>query len=225
MARDVHDLVGRELTVPAVRAEVLAVRVRREGNGDDFEELGETARRAHRMLDEIVVRRADERTSAPGFEGLPVLAREGERMGSPVGLPIEDEARGVSPPPQTAEYRVVQECLTHAAKHAPGEKASVRIGVEGPRLRIEVRNPPADVGPVRQPVSSGTGTPSMRERVEGMGGTLTAGARDGAYCNGRCCRRGCGAGRSARAGGLRGTAHARAGPRSGCRRGSVDCQA
>ncbi|MFF7711366.1 histidine kinase [Streptomyces sp. NPDC087659] len=97
VARDVHDLIGRELTVPAVRAEVLAVRVRREGNGDDFEELGETARRAHRMLDEIVVRRADERTAAPGFERLPALAREGERMGSPVGLPIEDEARAGSP--------------------------------------------------------------------------------------------------------------------------------
>ncbi|MFJ6944153.1 sensor histidine kinase [Streptomyces wuyuanensis] len=183
VARDVHDLVGRELTVLAVRAEVLAVRARRAGQGDDFEELAETARRAHRMLNEIIVRRADERTATPGFEGLPALAEEGERMGSPVELSIDDEARRVSPLRQTAVYRVVQECLTNAAKHAPGEKVSVRIGVEGPRLRIEVRNPLAEEGPTpREPVSSGTGTLSMRERVESMGGTLTAGARDGSYC-------------------------------------------
>ncbi|MFG3303930.1 sensor histidine kinase [Streptomyces wuyuanensis] len=183
VARDVHDLVGRELTVLAVRAEVLAVRARRAEQGDDFEELAETARRAHRMLNEIIVRRADERTATPGFEGLPALAEEGERMGSPVELSIDDEARRVSPLRQTAVYRVVQECLTNAAKHAPGEKVSVRIGVEGPRLRIEVRNPLAEEGPTpREPVSSGTGTLSMRERVESMGGTLTAGARDGSYC-------------------------------------------
>lgn len=183
VARDVHDLVGRELTVLAVRAEVLAVRARREEQGDDFEELAETARRAHRMLNEIIVRRADERTATPGFEGLPALAEEGERMGSPVELSIDDQARRVSPLRQTAVYRVVQECLTNAAKHAPGEKVSVRIGVEGPRLRIEVRNPLAEEGPaLRKPVSSGTGTLSMRERVESMGGTLTAGARDGSYC-------------------------------------------
>ena len=76
---------------------------------------------------------------------------------------------------------MVQECLTNAAKHAPGETVSVRIGVEGPRLRIEVRNPLGDEDPDREPVSSGTGTLSMRERVESMGGTLTAGPRDGAY--------------------------------------------
>ncbi|MEU6702985.1 sensor histidine kinase [Streptomyces wuyuanensis] len=182
VARDVHDLVGRELTVLAVRAEVLAVRARRAEQGDDFEELAETARRAHRMLNEIIVRRADERTATPGFEGLPALAEEGERMGSPVELSIDDEARRVSPLRQTAVYRVVQECLTNAAKHAPGQKVSVRIGVEGPRLRIEVRNPLAEEGPTpREPVSSGTGTLSMRERVESMGGTLTAGARDGSY--------------------------------------------
>lgn len=181
VARDVHDLVGRELTVLAVRAEVLASQARGERHGADFEELADTARRAHHTLNEIIVRRADERNATPGLEGLRALAEEGARIGSPVELTIADEARGISPLRQTAVYRVVQECLTNAAKHAPGETVSVRIGVEGPRLRIEVRNPLGDEDPDREPVSSGTGTLSMRERVESMGGTLTAGPRDGSY--------------------------------------------
>ncbi|MFJ6629777.1 sensor histidine kinase [Streptomyces sp. NPDC091376] len=181
VARDVHDLVGRELTVLAVRAEVLASRARGERHGADFEELADTARRAHHTLNEIIVRRADERNATPGLEGLRALAEEGARIGSPVELTLADEARGISPLRQTAVYRVVQECLTNAAKHAPGETVSVRIGVEGPRLRIEVRNPLGDEDPDREPVSSGTGTLSMRERVESMGGTLTAGPRDGSY--------------------------------------------
>ncbi|MGW2558883.1 sensor histidine kinase [Streptomyces sp. NPDC001514] len=182
VARDVHDLVGRELTVLAVRAEVLAVRARGEAYGADFDELAGTARRAHHMLNEIIVRRADERTATPGLEGLPALAAEGERMGSPVELTITDRARRISPLRQTAVYRVVQECLTNAAKHAPGERVTVHIDVEGARLRIEVGNPLAAEAPARErPVSSGTGTFSMRERVESMGGVLTAGPRDGSY--------------------------------------------
>ncbi|WP_432076073.1 hypothetical protein [Streptomyces wuyuanensis] len=59
---------------------------------------------------------------------------------------------------------------------------SVRTGVESPRLRIEVSSPPAEQGPaLREPVSGGTGTLSMRERVESTGGALKAGARDGSY--------------------------------------------
>ncbi|MFD7442142.1 sensor histidine kinase [Streptomyces sp. NPDC059909] len=182
VARDVHDLVGRELTMLAVRAEVLAVRARGEAHGADFDELAETARRAHHMLNEIIVRRADERTATPGLEGLPALAAEGERMGSPVELTITDRARRIPALRQTAVYRVVQECLTNAAKHAPGETVTVHIDVEGARLRIEVGNPLAAEDPAREePVSSGTGTFSMRERVESMGGVLTAGPRDGAY--------------------------------------------
>ncbi|MFH8615486.1 sensor histidine kinase [Streptomyces sp. NPDC017979] len=181
VARDVHDLVGRELTVLAVRAEVLAARARGGPHLKDFEELADTARRAHLMLNDTIVHRADERTATPGLEGLTALAAESERMGSPVALEICPTAHRLSPLRQTAVYRVVQECLTNAAKHAPGERVTVAIGLDGARLRVTVRNALPAAAPVTEPVSSGTGTSSMRERVTAMGGTLTAGAHDGAY--------------------------------------------
>ncbi|MFE6225076.1 MULTISPECIES: ATP-binding protein [unclassified Streptomyces] len=181
VGRDVHDLVGRELTVLAVRAEVLAVRARGEAHRKDFEELADTARRAHLMLNETLVRRADRDGATRGLEGLADLAAESERMGSPVDLDVAEEVKALSPLRQTAVHRVVQECLTNAAKHAPGLPVRVGIGVEGPDLWIEVRNPLPKTPPDRAPVSTGTGLVSMDERVATMGGTFTAGEKDGAY--------------------------------------------
>ncbi|MEU7295001.1 ATP-binding protein [Streptomyces exfoliatus] len=181
VGRDVHDLVGRELTVLAVRAEVLAVRARGDAHQKDFEELADTARRAHLMLNETIVRRADRDAAIPGLEGLAALAGESERMGSPVELTVAEEAKALSPLRQAAVHRVVQECLTNAAKHAPGLPATVAIRVEGPSLRIEVRNPLPKTPPDPVPVSTGTGLLSMEERVTSMGGTLTAHQEDEGY--------------------------------------------
>ncbi|MET9648951.1 ATP-binding protein [Streptomyces sp. NPDC006460] len=181
VGRDVHDLVGRELTVLAVRAEVLSVRARGEAHQKDFEELADTARRAHHMLNETVVRRADGAAQTPGLDGLAVLAEESERMGGPVDLTVTEEAKALSPLRQTAVHRVVQECLTNAAKHAPGLPVAVSITVAGPDLRIEVANPLPRTPPDRAPVSTGTGLFSMEERVTSMGGTLAAGPDGDTY--------------------------------------------
>ncbi len=181
VGRDVHDLVGRELTVLAVRAEVLAVRARGEEHQKGFEELADTARRAHHMLNETIVRRADGGAGTPGLEGLCALAEESERMGSPVALTVAEEAKALSPLRQTAVHRVVQECLTNAAKHAPGLPVTVSISVAGRDLRIEVRNPLPKTPPDRAPVSTGTGLFSMEERVTSMGGTLSAKADGDVY--------------------------------------------
>ncbi|MFJ6697752.1 sensor histidine kinase [Streptomyces sp. NPDC091272] len=181
VARDVHDFVGRELTLLAVRAEVLAVRARGEAHQKDFDELSETARKAHRILNEIIVQRAQERDATPGIDALAVLADEGQRAGSPVVLDIDARAGELSPLRQAAVHRVVQECLTNAVKHAPGQAVRVRIALDGVHLRIEVCNEVPSALPARQPVSAGTGTFSMEERVQSMGGTLRAGHHDGTY--------------------------------------------
>ncbi|MFF0432141.1 sensor histidine kinase [Streptomyces sp. NPDC004327] len=182
VGRDVHDLVGRELTLLAVRAEVLSVRARGEAHQQDFEELAETARRAHRMLNETIVRRIDDPAGTPGLDGLGALAEESERMGSPVRLEVAEEAKALSPLRQTAVHRVVRECLTNAAKHAPGLPVTVTITLDDPDLlAIEVRNPLPPNPPDRAPVSTGTGLVSMAERVTSMGGAVDAGREHGAY--------------------------------------------
>ncbi len=181
VARDVHDMVGRELTMLAVRSEVLAMRARNEPHHKDFEELADTARRAHLMLNEIIVRRADERTATPGLDGLPVLAEESRSAGTPVGLDIEEAAHRLSPLRQAAVYRVVQECLTNSVKHARGEPVAVTIRLAAGDLVVTVQNPLPRSAPVKDPVSTGTGTFSMRERVESMGGSLATTRTDTTY--------------------------------------------
>ncbi|MEI5103335.1 histidine kinase [Streptomyces sp. PmtG] len=185
IARDVHDFVGRELTLLSVRSQVLA---RRAGDGpgaDGFEELSETARSAHRMLNEIIVQRGVDGRPTPGLEALPGLVEHSVRAGSPVTLYVDDAAHHLSPLRQAAVHRVVQECLTNAAKHAPGERVDVEVRVRDGRLRVRVRNALPAAGPApaagAAPVSAGTGTAGMGERVRSLGGTFVAAARAGTY--------------------------------------------
>ncbi|MFI8364962.1 sensor histidine kinase [Streptomyces sp. NPDC085612] len=163
-----------------MRSEVLSMRARETAYGPDFEELADTARRAHLVLNEIIVQRG-ERSATPGVDGLRALAEESGRAGSPVRLTMDPDVRELSPLRQAAVYRVVQECLTNAAKHAHGEPVDVSIAVDGTQLRITVGNAlPARV-PGRAPVSAGSGTASMAERVESLGGTLQATRTEDAY--------------------------------------------
>ncbi|MFD0268140.1 sensor histidine kinase [Streptomyces sp. NPDC127106] len=180
VARDVHDFVGRELTLLTVRSEVLSVRARETAHAKDFEELADTARRAHLVLNEIIVQRG-EPDATPGVDGLAALAEQSGRAGSPVRLGLDPQVHELSPLRQAAVYRVVQECLTNAAKHARGQTVDVRIEADGDRLRISVGNTLPAGSPARAPVSAGSGTASMSERVHSLGGTLTATRTGDAY--------------------------------------------
>ncbi|MFF1376640.1 sensor histidine kinase [Streptomyces sp. NPDC058308] len=181
ISRDVHDFVGRELTLLSVRSQVLARRASGGPFENDFEELSETARSAHRMLNEIIVQRGTDGAPTPGLDALPELAERSGRAGSPVDLLIADEAHRLSPLRQAAVHRVVQECLTNAAKHAPGEKVTVRVALCADRLDITVTNPLPTTAPPAAPVSAGTGTTGMAERIRAVGGTFAAGPRGDAY--------------------------------------------
>ncbi|MGV9880910.1 sensor histidine kinase [Streptomyces sp. NPDC003006] len=181
IARDVHDFVGRELTLLSVRSQVLARRAAGGPFADGFEELSETARSAHRMLNEIIVQRGTDGAPTPGLDALPSLAERSGRAGSPVELLIDPAAHRLSPLRQAAVHRVVQECLTNAAKHAPGERVTVRVDVADGRLHIAVRNALPAAAPAAAPVSAGMGTTGMAERIRAVGGGFTAGPVDGAY--------------------------------------------
>ncbi|MER7174153.1 sensor histidine kinase [Streptomyces mesophilus] len=184
VAGDVHDFVGRELTLLCVRSDVLAGRARSAADevyAAQFEDLGDTARRAHTLLNEIIVRRANAGTPTPGLDALPGLVEQSERAGTPVLLEVDEVAGRLSPLRQAAVYRVAQECLTNAAKHAPGEKVRVRIAVGEGVARVSVSNALPAVVPARAPVGTGTGTAGMAERVRSVGGSFRAGRRDGVY--------------------------------------------
>ncbi|MEU7582510.1 histidine kinase [Streptomyces sp. NPDC041068] len=181
IARDVHDFVGRELTLLSVRSQVLARRAEGGPFEDDFEELSEAARSAHRMLNEIIVQRGTDGAPTPGLDALPELAERSGRAGSPVELLVDGAAYRLSPLRQAAVHRVVQECLTNAAKHAPGEPVEVRVDIEADRLKIKVSNPLPATAPPAAPISTGTGITGMAERIRAVGGDFEAGTHGETY--------------------------------------------
>jgi signal transduction histidine kinase len=76
-----------------------------------------------------------------------------------------------------AAYRIVQEALANAARHAPGAPVTVDARVRGSDLVVSVTNgPPTTAAPPRP--GAGLGQVGMRERAELLGGTLDAGPRD-----------------------------------------------
>jgi signal transduction histidine kinase len=101
-----------------------------------------------------------------------VLAEEYERA----GLEIDVDLNGVVRLPMGVDlstYRIVQEALTNALKHAPGSPVRVRLTQRESEVAIEVRNGAAASRPVKA-VPSGHGLVGLRERVSLFGGSLEA---------------------------------------------------
>jgi signal transduction histidine kinase len=84
---------------------------------------------------------------------------------------------------ELSAYRIMQEALSNALRHAPAAPAAVEVRYEPERLRLRVRNdrPPVP-GPHPVAGAAGHGIVGMRERAAMLGGTLSAGpTSDGGY--------------------------------------------
>ncbi|MEW9555187.1 sensor histidine kinase [Nonomuraea sp. NPDC050783] len=173
IARDMHDSLGHDLALIAVRAAGLELapgldpaQARAAG------ELREAAADATDRLRQIIglLREdADAAPLSPVDEDVTELVRRARDSGMSIALDLSD-----GPVPGLARA-VVQEGLTNAAKHAPG--APVRVTI-GPR-RVVVRNGPPRARPTARP--GGLGLAGLRERVRLADGTLTAGPADGGF--------------------------------------------
>ena len=123
--------------------------------------------------------RSDERgdpptAPQPGLGDLPALVDGLRRVGVPVTLTVDGTTAGVPATVGLCAYRVVQESLSNAGRHATGAAVTVHIGREADRLRVQVAND----GPFARPPdvpAGGHGLDGMRERVALVGGSLTAG--------------------------------------------------
>ncbi|GAA0465523.1 two-component sensor histidine kinase [Paractinoplanes deccanensis] len=187
IAREMHDVVAHHMSMIAVRAETAPYRLGglpTEAR-DELAGIATAAREALTDMRRLLgVLRAEEgdapRAPQPGFAEVDDLVETARAAGVEVSLRYED----VPALPETvglAAYRIVQEALANAARHAP--TAAVTIVARGtapaessPRLEIEVSNPAA--GPVND---GGHGLAGMRERATLLGGTLTAGPADGVF--------------------------------------------
>ena len=95
--------------------------------------------------------------------------------GTTVRLTMVGSSESLPPGIDLTAYRIAQEALTNARRHAPGADVDIELRYEGDILHLEVR----DNGPGATAESDGHGIVGMRERAEMIGGTLQAGPREG----------------------------------------------
>ncbi len=187
IARDLHDLLAHSITLigvqTSVAAHVLAAdpeRLDREAVARALDDIAETCRGARGELRTTleVLRGTDDgdpRGPLPGLDGLPDLVA----AATLAGARVEQSVRVGQAPPAVgaAAYRIVQEALTNAVRHAgPGPAVRVDLHETGGALHVSVTDD--GTGPVPGGVP-GYGLAGMRERVRSVGGTLDAGPRTG----------------------------------------------
>ncbi|EOD67430.1 two-component system histidine kinase [Amycolatopsis vancoresmycina DSM 44592] len=181
IAGDMHDSLGHELSLIAVRAAALEV----AGGLDDTQrdaagQLRTSAAAATERLREIIgVLREDAAPVEPVQGDLGELIARARAS----GLAIESTVDVDAAPPMVARaaYRVVQEALTNVAKHAPGAAVTVRVTSAGARTDVSVVNARPPAGPLPGAASGQVGLIGLRERARLVGGTLRAGPLEGGF--------------------------------------------
>lgn len=178
IAGEVHDVIGHALTVS-----LLHISSARLSLDEDPEEarraLEEAERLARSSLEEVRATVGLMRTDTPGeVAPLPAaddiggLVESFRSAGTEVDLAVSGDLAALGSARGLAAYRIVQEALTNAVRHAPGQPVTVHVTVDGGGARVVVRNN----GAADPDAPIGSGLLGMRERAEGVGGRLRAGA-------------------------------------------------
>jgi signal transduction histidine kinase len=177
VAREMHDVLGHRLSLLSVHAGALEYRP--DAPAEDVARAARVIREsAHQALQDLrevigVLRAPVGELPQPTVADVPELVAESRRAGMQVDLRADVAGTAPDTVGRTA-YRVVQEALTNARKHAPGAPVTVTVsGSAGSGLTIEVENrAPDDPQPARAP---GQGLPGLAERVGLAGGRLEHG--------------------------------------------------
>ncbi|SBT42030.1 sensor histidine kinase [Micromonospora auratinigra] len=185
IARELHDVVAHQVSVMGVLATGARRVLRRDPDAADeamatVEETGRaTLRELRRLLD---VLRTDAEPAAelapqPGLTGVEALVEQVREAGLAVTLRVDGGPAPVQEGVALAVYRVVQEALTNALKHAGPATALVRLTWTADALAVEVTDTGRGPAPAADRV--GHGLVGMRERVALYGGVLRTGPRPG----------------------------------------------
>jgi signal transduction histidine kinase len=183
IARELHDVVAHSISVMVIQARG-GRRVLRSDPNDALDAFAVIERTGQQALDEMrrlldMLRTADETLALapqPSLKELGTLVEHVRAAGLPVQVAVEGEPRDLPPGVDLSAFRIVQEALTNALKHAGPARARVVVRYLADDLEIEV----SDDGPGTGDASvSGYGLVGMRERVEVYGGELEAGRQPG----------------------------------------------
>ena len=187
-ARELHDVVAHQVSLIAVRAAMAPYQVGdlSPAARDAFSEIAAQAREALEELRTVlgVLRTTDGavlQAPQPGLADLAALVARSRGSGMSIDLQIDGSPVSTSDSVQLCCYRLVQEGLTNAARHAPGTAIHVRL-TYGSGLDVMITN---DVDTRRSatdsPGRNGFGLIGMRERVTAVGGELIAGRQGASF--------------------------------------------
>jgi signal transduction histidine kinase len=180
IARELHDIVAHAVSVMVLQVGAVRHNLPDERGDDrvalrDVEETGRTALTEMRGL-LGAMRRDDDRPDLapqPGLGSLEPLLEDFRRAGLPVQLHVDGEPRPLPRTLDLSAYRIIQEGLTNALKHAHAGHADVVVRYGSDGLGIDVRDD-GDGGAAGDGL--GHGLVGIRERVKIHGGEMTAGA-------------------------------------------------
>jgi signal transduction histidine kinase len=178
IARELHDIVAHAVSVMVLQVGAVRHRLRdvpeedREAL-DGVERTGRTALAEMRRLLGAMRREGDDVALAPqpGLGNLGVLAEQVGSAGLPVRLHVDGEPRPLPRALDLSAYRIVQEGLTNALKHARASQADVTVRYSAGELYLEVRDDGNGPAPSD---GHGHGLVGIRERVKIYGGEMSA---------------------------------------------------
>jgi signal transduction histidine kinase len=183
IARELHDVVAHSMSLIAVQAGVGAHLLRNDPEAAERALLviADTSRRALSQTRSVVGQlRSDDdsQTSLPGLVSLEAMVQGVREAGLSVDLRVEGTTRELPAMVDLAAYRVVQEALTNAVKHAPDHPVTVRISYAPAALQVDIGATGTGTAVEAEP-APGFGLIGLQERTRAVGGTLVAGPTDG----------------------------------------------
>jgi signal transduction histidine kinase len=183
ITREIHDLVAHSLSVAMLHLTGARLSLADGDAAEAMDALGEAERTGRDAMREIrqaigLPSGAGATATLPRAADLPELVAGYRSAGLRVALEVVGDLDGLSGDTGLCLYRVAQESLANAARHAPDGAVRVVLRVVGGAVRLTVDNE------LRRPSTasaSGLGIPGMAERVALLGGTFAAGPRDAGW--------------------------------------------
>jgi signal transduction histidine kinase len=189
IARELHDVVAHHVSLIAVRAATAPYQLG-EISAATSAAFSEIALEARAALDDLravlgVLRTADGQVSQapqPCLADLPQLLQRLRSNGMTVTVTRHGELRSLGAAVELCCYRVIQEALTNAARHASGSAVDVTIDYRDIDIAVTITNQPGVGHETGQPTSGdGFGLIGMQERVGALGGEFTAAGQAGGF--------------------------------------------
>lgn len=188
LARELHDTAAHQITGIVLQAQAARIAARKHAETLDdalagIESAGTGALAAMRQVIGLLRDTDDADGLTTGPERLTDLVERFAGRGPAVRLHLPDGPEDPAWPPEVSGTvcRVVQEALTNIARHASGAReVTVTLAHDRRSITVEITDDASPAASSRFPHAGGYGLVGMRERVEALGGTLSAGPRSGA---------------------------------------------